>query len=938
MLLTKNFDELELLPAMFAECVGGSGRLVLISGGLATGKTTLLHAFLEHAGEHGALVLTAAGARTERALRLGVIWQLFRSAGLKPEALDEVSRIFDFAPRAPVENGPEPSTVPLADSDAVRAVCSALRALAGDRPIAIGVDDLQFVDPVSLQILLYLRRSMNSDRLMMVLTEWERPGMARPLLRAELTRQPHGQINVAPLSEAGVMEFVSQRLGARTAALVAPGYYQLSGGNPLLTNALIEDHGRRGEDVDTPVVGRAFRSAVLDCLHRWDPEFRTVAGGLAVLGDRATPDIVAELVGMNPHTVSQILDVLQTAGLVTESGRWRHSEITLTVVESLSPEDTTRLHTRAAEILHRHGVDAEEIAGHLLAAGSAPGPWASRVLQYAADQSATRDTGLAVKYLELAMLGGADSHELVALRSALVRVAWRANPSVVARHLPPLEDKLYAGELAWRDAVPMIRFHLWQGDVGTAARQIQAMHDLTGPSDARTTAELRLACEWIYGSLHDRVPDSVRAILTATDRTTGSMSPWLRTATVNRRWACGASADVASTAEHILQSCLGDVLPEVGATALMALDDINRQGRARLWCDTLLAETSQRQATTWQAVLGCVRADLAWRRGDLIAARSRASAALDLLSTQCWGVLIGLPLSILVLTDIAMGKPEAAAETLDRTVPEAMFGTAFGARYLHARGTYYLTTGKTLAAVDDFERCGAWLRGGESDVPTVVPWRSDLAWAYLELGMRKQAKDLVQDQLKRRGAKDSSRIRAAALRVLASCSELNDRAPLLREAIQLLEGCTDRLEMIRALADLSQVHCDLGEMGNARLVMRNAEQLANACRAEILPARQRGRQDQPTRDYRAAEPRIVGMTALSQAERKVAGLAAHGHTNREISRKLYITVSTVEQHLTRVYKKLNVSGRTDLAAELLPLGTSAQQASKDAPEMMLLGR
>ncbi len=51
---------------------------------------------------------------------------------------------------------------------------------------------------------------------------------------------------------------------------------------------------------------------------------------------------------------------------------------------------------------------------------------------------------------------------------------------------------------------------------------------------------------------------------------------------------------------------------------------------------------------------------------------------------------------------------------------------------------------------------------------------------------------------------------------------------------------------------------------------------------------------------------------LSDAEYRVAVLAASNHTNQQIARKLFITVSTVEQHLTRVYRKLNVTKRTDL--------------------------
>ncbi|MFC6088697.1 MULTISPECIES: response regulator transcription factor [Saccharothrix] len=54
------------------------------------------------------------------------------------------------------------------------------------------------------------------------------------------------------------------------------------------------------------------------------------------------------------------------------------------------------------------------------------------------------------------------------------------------------------------------------------------------------------------------------------------------------------------------------------------------------------------------------------------------------------------------------------------------------------------------------------------------------------------------------------------------------------------------------------------------------------------------------------------MTELTYSERRVATLAALGHSNRAIATRLHITVSTVEQHLTRVYRKLAVAGRSEL--------------------------
>jgi DNA-binding CsgD family transcriptional regulator len=65
-----------------------------------------------------------------------------------------------------------------------------------------------------------------------------------------------------------------------------------------------------------------------------------------------------------------------------------------------------------------------------------------------------------------------------------------------------------------------------------------------------------------------------------------------------------------------------------------------------------------------------------------------------------------------------------------------------------------------------------------------------------------------------------------------------------------------------------------------------------------------------------SEPGSAAVTILSEAERRVAALASRGYTNRDIAARLYLTVSTVEQHLTRAYRKLQVSRRRDLPTEL----------------------
>ncbi|WP_079109102.1 helix-turn-helix domain-containing protein [Streptomyces griseoruber] len=136
-----------------------------------------------------------------------------------------------------------------------------------------------------------------------------------------------------------------------------------------------------------------------------------------------------------------------------------------------------------------------------------------------------------------------------------------------------------------------------------------------------------------------------------------------------------------------------------------------------------------------------------------------------------------------------------------------------------------------------------------------------------------------------------------ALRTRAAAAESAERTPLLERAVQALEISGDQFELSAALAELSAAHGALGDPAQARTADRRARHLSRVS---------------------GTAPAQPGDDELSEAERRVAELAACGLTNREIGQKLFITVSTVEQHLTKVYRKLGVRRRMELA-DLLEL-------------------
>ncbi|MFD2467935.1 helix-turn-helix domain-containing protein [Amycolatopsis silviterrae] len=113
--------------------------------------------------------------------------------------------------------------------------------------------------------------------------------------------------------------------------------------------------------------------------------------------------------------------------------------------------------------------------------------------------------------------------------------------------------------------------------------------------------------------------------------------------------------------------------------------------------------------------------------------------------------------------------------------------------------------------------------------------------------------------------------------------------------------------MARSLTDLSHVYSLLKDYSRARTLIRRAGNVARDCHAELRTV-----PDTPVATGGGSQESV-----LSEAERRVAVLAGAGHTNREIARTLYITVSTVEQHLTKVYRKLRVTRRTELPTKMV---------------------
>ncbi|MFC9324589.1 AAA family ATPase [Kitasatospora sp. NPDC057015] len=1017
--------ELRLLHDALDRSLRGRGGVVALGGAVGTGRTELLHAFSDTAADHGVRVLSAAGSPLERDFPFGIVHQLFQSAGLDPAADAEAARLLDTT-ATPADDG-SPRLTPRA----LHGLCSLILRLAERVPLLLAVDDRQDADARSLEFLLYLVRRTRTSRVLTVLGSRETMTPPNPFFEVELASQPHHErLRLALLPAGLISDLLRERFGADAALRLTAEAHTLTGGNPLLVQALLADQEADGARHEL-VVGENYRRGLMNCLHRMDPLALRYARGVAVLGRAAEPELLAELLLLAPQSLPRASYLLHSAGLFRDGG-FRHQTAGGDLLAAMTPEELAALHHRAALLLRASGAPAAVVSEQLRAAeGHVRAPWAVPAQPAAGLGEALEevlsdcDPGEPAGWAELWAPGGtaptvphrAPGHPLLQRQAPEHpdRVgAFAAHPDPVHPAMPPaatawpagaeppasspaaspLAARVFSAEpdpqgpftqgpftaeqysaeqytvedftagqfTAGPDAVgpdttepapsgpvPLTALPWVTGPASAAEPgpaepvQIQCVPWLPGTEEESAEADVRRRLKAVrYLFWHGRVGEGMAAL----ERFEAEQPPGAEPAGLRelRAWlgywfrslfpqpvpqpsagrpgedGLGVLAgllaglppeELVLRAERILRDGrLGGGSVESLTSALTVLVYADRSDRAARWCEPIAARTATANcSSTWHALFSALRAEVSLRQGDLRTAEEAARAAFARIRPEGWGVAVGYPLATMIAVRTALGRHDEAARYLTVPVPAETFRTPAGLHYLDARGNHLLAVGRPEEALADFRACGELMAGWDIDhLPGLVPWRIGAARAELALGRRQSALVLADRQLAALGPAGNVRVRGMALRIRAAAGEPVERTALLEQAVTALETAGDGAQLAAALGELSAAHRAEGDPGRARL----AERRAGGGPGGPYGAHPDGPLPPPAGPwgYHPAEPPAADR--LSDAERRVAELAAHGLTNREIARKLYITVSTVEQHLTRVYRKLGVRRRVDL--------------------------
>jgi DNA-binding CsgD family transcriptional regulator len=196
----------------------------------------------------------------------------------------------------------------------------------------------------------------------------------------------------------------------------------------------------------------------------------------------------------------------------------------------------------------------------------------------------------------------------------------------------------------------------------------------------------------------------------------------------------------------------------------------------------------------------------------------------------------------------------------------------------------------------------------------VSSWRSETSAALAALGRTDEARALAYEQLALARAYGAAQPIAAALRALARLSGPHERLEHLRESVALLESSPARLEYAKSVVELGVALRISGDRREARERLRLGLEVATDCGAPALA--RHARAELVAAGGRPRRPALKGVEALTPAEQRVARMAAEGMTNRQIAETLFVTVRTVELHLTHAYQKLGISSRAKLGPAL----------------------
>jgi ATP/maltotriose-dependent transcriptional regulator MalT len=375
-----------------------------------------------------------------------------------------------------------------------------------------------------------------------------------------------------------------------------------------------------------------------------------------------------------------------------------------------------------------------------------------------------------------------------------------------------------------------------------------------------------------------------------------------------------ALSDAAAGDGRLLAEQTADAMPFYQIVYVLTTAD--RVDRAE-W----LVSQADADARARGSVLGTMLASLfgsytAFARGEVIEAEARVALALDLAS-QLEAPGFPLPPCVASLVDVLVerGRLDEAERVLEAHGMSGDLPDSVPFRLLlYSRGMLRLAQGRWEQSARDLLELGRRQAGWRALNPHLIAHDAAAALALAGLHDRESAVALAEQAVVRARRWGTGRAIGRALRTLALVGEDTERIRLLQEASAALADSPARLDHAHVLVDLGGALRRANRRSEASDALLRGLDMASSGGGLAVAAR--AREELHSLGLRPRRAALTGVNALSGSERRVVDLAAKGRSNPEIAQALYVTVRTVEVHLTHAYQKLGIQSRAQLAEAL----------------------
>ena len=904
--------ELAAVDRALAGLRAGRPAVVMIEGGRGAGKSALLQAALGR-GPDSAVTLRARCHATEREFALGVVSQLFDRIGNG-----------DRQAAGPGSDAPG-HTGDGSEHDLLRGYYQITRAVAADRPVIIAIDDLQHADSLSARWCSYLARRLDDLPVAMVLTvdsDTHTADGSVEELRTELTALAYSsQIRVGPLDPEGAGDLIAAAFGAPADPVFAVRCHALAQGNPQIIKAIAARLAASGPvpATDCPVAiataARALADVTLDWIRHADPVKARLIEQFAVCPG-GTMETAAMVLGWGEDVATTTRAALRRYGLLTARppDQFAHPAMREAILDRLSPQALNDLHIRAATVLSRVGAPAATVAGHIMSIGAVGEPWAQSVLRQAArDAAADGDWHTASRYLSRALLEPSGPAPMLGIMSELGAVEYHRDVRACLQRL--LTAAELAGDEPARCAVlaAFAEPALTLESAPAAERFRRAAACLAAAPRPDRAALLRLAAQSLLSGQDAGVPQAVRRLGSGPGDAASRQLLAVQALSVaghgRSRHRClqlarrGTGGDPASGT---------DPLPSTGALAALALAWAGEFRAAADTCAQALEGARGQESPASQALALVVRAEIAYRRGNLGAAMADLQQARGLCQSAGAYGLGAAALASLARVLLVRGENDAIPAKAREFDPNASGHAFISGLEQETRGMMAAGRGDHRQALRLYLDCGRHLVAGGLQNPACSAWRSRAVVTLVGLGRICEARELSDSELALARIWGAPGPLGRALVAAATAYDRPGRLELLDEAVQVLDGSECTLDLARALIRLGSAHREIGDNRAARAALNRGLELAIACGGASLTAA--ARQALQAAGGRTTEDR--GQTVLTAGERRVAELVILGLGNQEVAARLSISKRTVDTHLGRIYRKLGISGRNRLREAL----------------------